>query len=544
MARLSAAFAPPSNRNSLASNSHLTPRTPSTTASPVRSSNKPEQKSTTTTTSASGNTSRKRTRNEGPGAHDYSSPYSSRQYGGDSGRDLSMSGMSTATPPPLANSRYRLAGGLDTPIASANAAFESIGPSSEPDFRQRMGSSLDSYKAGGGGERRPLMGGAVSGGGLERERNGGRQLEPAAKVEQGQDNATWPWYFIKMAGGIAGAMWDFWHHSTSTFTGFKAGGGPSYNIMEQHDGTSSMQPHNQQMDHTSPFHSRREEDERKAPRPFPLDDDYEVISHPADTDDPSDRRSSKRLQTSQAGDWVVLEHSNNGRTHTPDSQSQTSRRSTTYRSRPSTTATAARTSLPRSTGASRANIVARKSRLPHGTNAAGRISSASLHGPASSPQQAQHQQIRNSDERRASTAIAPRSPAHAHTVSPKRAGQEPAAQQKESPASADIQRYTAKREKLERQNDKSIRKLNSRLVDMINEGRQALGTRVEVEDSGEEDEMDVDVDRGGGWDGADGGLAHGTERRSVSIPGEFGDPFVGSRREMGTGVRRSGVRAV
>ena len=453
-----------------------------------------------------------------------------------------MPGMSNDTPPPLANSRYRLAGGLDTPVENANAAFESIEPGSEPDFRRRMRGSLGSCNDGREVRHRQSMGGAVTGGGIERERNGGRrQPESAATLGQAQDNDTWSLYFMKMAGGIAGAMWDFCRNSTSTFTGFKAGGGPSYSIVEQSGGNRSVQPNNGQTDHAAvqpqpqpqPQRRRRKKDSTPVPGSYPLDDDYEFISHPTDTPEPSDRRSSKRLQTTQAGDWVVLEHSNNpnSRTQTPDSQ-PVSRRRTSYRSRPSTTATGAHTSATRPTGASRASIAARKPRLPH-VNAGGRISSASLHGPASTPQYAHHQHIHNSNERRPSTATATRSPVQARTASPKRGAQDAAAHQKESPASADIQRYTAKRERLERQNDKSIRKLNSRLVDMINEGRQALGTRVDVEDSGKDD-MDMDMD--GDEDVDRRGSGYGSDPRSMSVPSEFADPFVGSRRRTGAQV--------
>ncbi|RDW90467.1 uncharacterized protein DSM5745_02242 [Aspergillus mulundensis] len=52
----------------------------------------------------------------------------------------------------------------------------------------------------------------------------------------------------------------------------------------------------------------------------------------------------------------------------------------------------------------------------------------------------------------------------------------------ESPVSVETQRYLAKQRRLEREEDASLQRLNRQLQAMIKEGRQALGTRVEVED--------------------------------------------------------------
>jgi hypothetical protein len=60
---------------------------------------------------------------------------------------------------------------------------------------------------------------------------------------------------------------------------------------------------------------------------------------------------------------------------------------------------------------------------------------------------------------------------------------------KDSPASAEAQRYAAKARRREREEDASIRRLNDQLKAMIREGREALGTRVEIDES-----MDLDDD--------------------------------------------------
>ncbi|KAL4918152.1 CoA binding domain-containing protein [Aspergillus aurantiobrunneus] len=56
------------------------------------------------------------------------------------------------------------------------------------------------------------------------------------------------------------------------------------------------------------------------------------------------------------------------------------------------------------------------------------------------------------------------------------------AQPHESPVSVETQRYLAKQRRMEREEDASLRRLNRQLQAMIQEGKQALGTRVEVDD--------------------------------------------------------------
>lgn len=59
---------------------------------------------------------------------------------------------------------------------------------------------------------------------------------------------------------------------------------------------------------------------------------------------------------------------------------------------------------------------------------------------------------------------------------------------RDGPGSADMQKYAAQLRRKERQEDASIRRLNKQLQAMIREGKEALGTTVEVDDL----EMDCD----------------------------------------------------
>lgn len=51
-----------------------------------------------------------------------------------------------------------------------------------------------------------------------------------------------------------------------------------------------------------------------------------------------------------------------------------------------------------------------------------------------------------------------------------------------SPLAIEAQRHVAKVRRIERENDASIRRLNKQLRDMIRQGKEALGTRVEIEE--------------------------------------------------------------
>ncbi|KAL4783085.1 CoA binding domain-containing protein [Aspergillus varians] len=57
----------------------------------------------------------------------------------------------------------------------------------------------------------------------------------------------------------------------------------------------------------------------------------------------------------------------------------------------------------------------------------------------------------------------------------------------ESPVSVETQRYIAKQRRMEREEDASLQRLNRQLQAMIQEGKQALGTRVEVDEMEMED---------------------------------------------------------
>ncbi|KAJ5666776.1 hypothetical protein N7462_011185 [Penicillium macrosclerotiorum] len=71
---------------------------------------------------------------------------------------------------------------------------------------------------------------------------------------------------------------------------------------------------------------------------------------------------------------------------------------------------------------------------------------------------------------------------------PTRSSALPSPRAREGPASADMQRYAAQMRRKEREEDASIKRLNRQLQAMIREGKEALGTTVDVDD------LDMDFD--------------------------------------------------
>jgi hypothetical protein len=72
--------------------------------------------------------------------------------------------------------------------------------------------------------------------------------------------------------------------------------------------------------------------------------------------------------------------------------------------------------------------------------------------------------------------------------SPRRTAEGGAKQSSDTTASPDVQRFEKKIRRKERKEDESIQRLNKQLQDMIKEGKEALGTTIEIEDDPNEDE--------------------------------------------------------
>ena len=322
------------------------------------------------------------------------------------------------SPAPLANSKYRLAGGLDTPTAAAASPADDFDHSSATAFRKTWSSNSQ------------IKGRTIfTMERLDRERNGKKRSRSSME----QSSESWSGYMFRVAGGLAGKMWSFCR--AGAFTGFTAGGGAGYRITEttpervdQADNSSGNS------DEGSCGLSLR--GSTPVPGGFPTDD-FETIDYQEEEED--NPRPSKRLQTSQAGDWVVV-----------DSNAHATPERTIATGHSPRSASGLRSFLPRPVSSS-------GSRARPQTSTA-RLSSASCATPR---------------------AEKPRSASFASARSPVAASKSPV--QQRSPSSADLQRITARRKKEERENIAKMRDFNQQLESLIQTGQQALASKVEIE---------------------------------------------------------------
>ncbi|KAK2807227.1 hypothetical protein FQN50_005514 [Emmonsiellopsis sp. PD_5] len=238
----------------------------------------------------------------------------------------------------------------------------------------------------------------------------------------------WGSTVVKIVGGVAVKVWDFcW---SGPFRGFYAGGGKGYEMKSE----QQLQPQPPALEpgvwqngaEKDDVFSIDRRDERAVPGQFPIE-----------RNKPS-RRDPNELQ----GNWVLV------KPDTDDTPSHPARK------------------------------IPRKSNVMHPPTprriAAGRLGRRQSLTPAARPSS---------------------SSSHHHHFSPKHASYDPAragspTKMGTSPASLEAQRFAAQARRREREEDASIRRLNQQLKAMIKEGKEALGTTIEIEDGMDTEEWD------------------------------------------------------
>lgn len=330
-----------------------------------------------------------------------------------------------ASPAPLANMKYRLAGGLDTPTAAALAYSDDSRQDSERSFRRTWSSS---------GTKRDGQGPILRMQGLEREGNGRKR--PRQGIEFSTE--SWPGYMFRLAGGIAGKVWEFCREGT--FKGFAAGGGSAYDM----GGSTPRRVGTHQTSTPEPPPVAIVPPERAStpvPGSFPAEG-FETIDY--NTEEEEYSRPAKRLQTSQAGDWVVVDTNNCA---TPDRLLDT--------------------------GSSPRRLSGQRSFLPRpvSSNSPGGRTRASSSRMSST---AQVTPVHNGRTRIRTASFAP-------TRSPVTSSTKIATQSQSSP-SAQLQRFATRRKREERENNIRMRDFNQQLESLIKSGQQALASKIEVED--------------------------------------------------------------
>ncbi|KAI9742922.1 MAG: hypothetical protein M1818_003651 [Claussenomyces sp. TS43310] len=387
----------------------------------------------------------------------------------DPGDAMARSGsMDPGSPMPLVNTRYALAGGLDTPtavVATADEAADSV----YSDIRYRR-----DMVVGGDGEHNLSYFPRI-----ERPFSAQSQMPDSTRQSDG-----WSKTALEVVGGVVGKVWEFC--KAGAFRGFVAGGGTGYN--------KDARPFRVEKNFWEDEDSCRMGESTLLPGRFP-DDDFipDYMDNP--TPDRTPQRPAKRRQlTNPDGElstnWIMVSNVTNtaSSTSTPTSTSTPPRFGKPTPPAHYNAATASSTNrrqttnLPASRPASRAGV-RRPLLSSHRASAVSHAGSPNLHStrPASfaSPRSPGGSKI-----------PIPSSPAKYRSNSPTKMNNGGAAVGTSgSPAAAEAQRWAAKKKREEREAEESIQRFNKQLRDMIREGKEALGSRVVVEDEADmEDE--------------------------------------------------------
>ncbi|KAM5434751.1 hypothetical protein MferCBS31731_006523 [Microsporum ferrugineum] len=333
-----------------------------------------------------------------------------------------------SSPVPLANTEYLLAeGGLDTGLLTT-AKASILGFSSQRDGENEE-SELDYRPT---RYREPSRTVAA-----RMEVDGGytpptpssiegtkRKREPPTVQDDNATVKSTPGWGEAVLNLVGGVAGKVWNFCWSApFRGFHAGGGRGYDMDAS---TTTVQP-SQTWDTPSPPQKRRpshQMDETPIPGRYPVDDSYRI-----------DRPHRDDIHNN----WVLVKENKGSQESTPSPGPR---------------------KIPRRNSVVH-HVPARRS--------AARVQPkrpVTPLTPTRSP---------NFSPQLSSPSIYKTPPKHSTVSNPN-----------ESPLSIETQRHAAKLRRKERQEDASIRRLNQQLKAMIREGREALGTRIEV------DEMDLD----------------------------------------------------
>lgn len=257
---------------------------------------------------------------------------------------------------------------------------------------------------------------------------GNKRKKPASPNRGG---GGWSDCLFTFVADTAGKVWEY--ARSSRLMGFYAGGGKGYTLQTSNDDNATSPTFRGHVRSSSSFDLSR----TPVPGQYPLDeDDYAV-------------RPSKRQHGESSSDsWIMVPRmSEDLRAPSPGLSKR----------RPP------KVNIPRSTAARRPLIpVARRT-----------SSVSSIGSPGLRPDSAASNRSRPHSRHTSGSTLSCPSPNKPH-----------------SPIPPEIQMLAAQRRKEDRKSAASMRKINDRLKDMIREGREALGTRIEVEDAMDEDMED------------------------------------------------------
>ena len=360
----------------------------------------------------------------------------------------------TLSPPPLANTNYRIAGGLDTPTAldvhreedADRYAFETDCRPNRYTHMQKQekpSAQTDSYFP-----QTPAS--------IESTHGNGKRRLSRSPNQNGWSKTVWA-----LTGGIAGKVINFcWNN---TFKGFHAGGGNGYNFDLGTPGVSSSSIWTGAGSKEDVFQdsysagSRSHGDRTPIPGGFPEDQEF-----------PSTFSAGRTRSFERRNDWVIVDDPNEDRDASPARKKSRASTASLQARQPSRQASSQKLSRPRLASRTSASY------------ASPRSLSVSV---SSKPQ---HQRPVSTFD---GNANASRPTSRASMASPRRQS----SQVNVSQPSPEVRKFEQKMRRKEAKQDHTMNRFNAQLQAMILEGQQALGSKVEVvDDAG----VDVDEDEG------------------------------------------------
>lgn len=412
-------------------------------------------------------------------------------WGNGTAHDNTREGWTRGSPQPFVNTRYQLAGGMDTPSMAAARAAEAEDNSVYADagYRKSLGDTerpflMHTRRGGQWGEQE---GSSYFLDDMGREGNGrGRWSYSRSSISPRAEG--WSKAAFQVAGAVVGKVWEFCKVGGAVFTGFRAGGGAKYKIK------NSDSAHFKITEDEQLWQEKSEEAGRGGtplPGQFPKED-LEYIPDYIDnsTPEPSPSRPAKRRQVSYksnsdelAKNWVVVPPTAPTTKLTPNKPRPQPQVKARY-SMPTTSSTSRRTTLASTASrpASRAGPAASVS-TPRRPGLASHASNPTRLSHAGSPALSLNRGASYASPRGSPNSKIPRpcTPSHGSRHGGSIGGGSMAQPKVESPAAKEAKRWVALKKKEEREADESIRRLDAQLKAMIREGKEALGTKIEVE---------------------------------------------------------------
>ncbi|RDW58106.1 hypothetical protein BP6252_13517 [Coleophoma cylindrospora] len=346
------------------------------------------------------------------------------------------------SPMPFVNTKYKIAGGMDTPSWAAEAAVHDI-EAEDLGYRRERSMNSKSYD--------------FSDHDQSYFPNTDANGRPRVFSGVIQDGGTQGWNLTRMVGGVVGKVWEFC--KTSAFRGFHAGGGKGYNMDTEY---SAIQVREGDQFWEEKF------DRSGTPIPgawtsVDMEDldfipDYMDRATPEETPRPAKRRQVSTPKDELTKNWVVVP---TNPPIAPTTPSKPQPRALARYRMPTASSTSRRLSN-RGTSIPRPSIAHKPALQPRGSHAGSPSLQANKGASFASP--------RSPDGSRIPIQRSP---------SPKKIDS-PAARA----AAAEAQKYLARQRKEDREADESIRRLDRQLKAMIKEGKQALGTKITIEEPG------------------------------------------------------------